>query len=361
MACCEIGSEFWENCVLKQGEKNRIVFNERRRGFLCGRTALEHIIRDAKKEWKEKWTSILLPSYCCGTMIEPFLKNGINVRFYSVISSESGLECILPIPEENEAIYLIQYFGHVQQGQYISEELQQWLFSILDETHSCFADSQMDYEEWNVKYTYTSYRKWSDIRGFAIAEKIEGDFLLRLPEQNCPLYMKYKEEACLKKKKYMEDGEGEKEDFLELYRKAEALLDGEYWDCKAMKEGILAYEKLNISEMKGKRRENASYLMKHLKGNEKVQLLFSEYSVEDSPLMVPILVKNEQRDILRKYLIEKSIYCPVHWPITELHQLKSEREYELYNQELSLICDQRYGIEEMQKIIDEINKFCAKL
>ena len=60
--------------------------------------------------------------------------------------------------------------------------------------------------------------------------------------------------------------------------------------------------------------------------------------------------------LLRKYLIEQQIYCPVHWPISNLHQI-SERAKEIYHIELSLVCDQRYGKSDMDRMAKALNNF----
>ena len=74
----------------------------------------------------------------------------------------------------------------------------------------------------------------------------------------------------------------------------------------------------------------------------------------DCPLFVPILVEN--RNELRKYLISKNIYCPVHWPISSLHKLSDEERY-IYDHEISLVCDQRYNLEDMDYICECIKEF----
>ena len=66
----------------------------------------------------------------------------------------------------------------------------------------------------------------------------------------------------------------------------------------------------------------------------------------DCPLFVPIIIKNGKRDYYRKKLIENKIYCPIHWP-----QPNEKCESNLYELELSLICDQRYTENDMKKII----------
>lgn len=56
--------------------------------------------------------TVWLPSYCCDTMVELFIRNGIGVCFYSVIvDSEKGLLCSLPEPEKEEALYMIPYYA----------------------------------------------------------------------------------------------------------------------------------------------------------------------------------------------------------------------------------------------------------
>jgi hypothetical protein len=71
-------------------------------------------------------------------------------------------------------------------------------------------------------------------------------------------------------------------------------------------------------------------------------------------MFVPILLEDENvRNALRKELVDNSIYCPVHWPKCEYHVLQcgwSELE-------LSLICDQRYDVDDMECMIQVIKKF----
>ena len=63
----EIGSEFCNADPVGRAKKF----------FISGRTALDYIIRDILNKYDIK--SALLPSYCCHTMIEPFLKTQIAI------------------------------------------------------------------------------------------------------------------------------------------------------------------------------------------------------------------------------------------------------------------------------------------
>ena len=102
-------------------------------------------------------------------------------------------------------------------------------------------------------------------------------------------------------------------------------------------------EYLDHVDVKGQRKkriENAKTIYEGLRG--KVTFLLPEEDM-DCPLFVPVLLPN--RDEIRKHLIKNEIYCPVHWPRPE------GCESNIYESELSLICDQRYGTEDMERMI----------
>ena len=94
------------------------------------------------------------------------------------------------------------------------------------------------------------------------------------------------------------------------------------------------------------RRSNAHVLYKGLDGL--IQFLFSEEDM-DCPLFVPVLL--EHRDQIRQVMIDNKIYCPVHWPKPD------GCNSNLYDMELSLICDQRYGEEDMMRIVKVLKGF----
>ena len=78
--------------------------------------------------------------------------------------------------------------------------------------------------------------------------------------------------------------------------------------------------------------------------------------LNDCPLFVPVIIKNGKRDALKNYLLENQIYSPVHWPVSKFHKLKKE-EKNIYDNELSIVCDQRYDKDDMQRILNVITNF----
>ena len=81
----EIGSEFWDIPLHK--EENGL-FSSNTAWFLSGRDALRAVIRDIRA--RRHFCAVAMPSWCCDSMIRPFLEEGVEVRFYPVYPGEDG-------------------------------------------------------------------------------------------------------------------------------------------------------------------------------------------------------------------------------------------------------------------------------
>ena len=102
-----------------------------------------------------------------------------------------------------------------------------------------------------------------------------------------------------------------------------------------------------------RRVENASHLIEELRNIPEIKLWRDSVKSEDSPMFVPIFVEQNIRNDLRRALISEKIYCPIHWPRSNSYGGNNE----LYDTEISLVCDQRYSIEDMDRIISVIKRF----
>lgn len=331
----EIGSEFWEVPTLKSTTLN---WPETTSWYISGRAALLAIINDIKQT--NKIETAALPSWCCDSMIKPFLDSGINVIFYSVYIENETLCQNFDNIENADVVLLMDYFGF--------NRLKKINFSgikICDITHSVFSKKQQ-----KADYYFGSLRKWCGFHtgGFAYSKngKLKNKFA---PEEN---YINFRKDAMKAKKDYI-NGKTSSKDYLTLFTKAEELLEFKN-TFSASVEDIQKAQQLNVKFIKEKRRENAAFLIKELGELS----LFKELRENDCPLFVPIIVNGGKRDLLKKHLIEKEIYCPVHWNETKFHRL-SDKTGEIYQTELSIVCDQRYSLLDMNRIVTEIKTFLA--
>ena len=116
-------------------------------------------------------------------------------------------------------------------------------------------------------------------------------------------------------------------------------------------------QRQNGQEIRLKRRENYDYLFNHLKQNPNCTFVCPDSSeVLNTPLYFPIFV--EKRESLQKALADSHVYAPILWPVENPDVLISEDIRYIYDYILAIPCDQRYGEEEMARIVRVINEFC---
>lgn len=316
----EIGSEF-HKIPFEQG--SGLIYPRSGSLLFSGRTAIETVLKDIPDAH-----SALLPSYCCDSIISPFRDLGIEVKFYNV-EWDGGINYFI---EDSADIFVwCNYFGYKN----VMPDFEGVI--IEDITHS-FLSSEMYHHR--SDYLVASLRKWEPIYcgGYCSVETN-----LNTPPDD---FIEIKSSAMKLKAEYLKDLDIEKKtEFLSLFRDSNNWLAENYSKLSIDSWSREYLGHVNIKNQRIIRRQNAHILYEGL--HKKVQFLFPEEDI-DCPLFVPILLDN--RDEVKKYLISHGIYCPVHWPKPE------GCESNIYDLELSLICDQRYRIEDMRRIVSVINE-----
>lgn len=313
-----------------------------------GRTAIRLVAEDvlAARRVRYAW----LPSYCCDSMILPFADVGIPVRFYEVASCADGVMRAEVPACADDVVLTMSYFGF-EDDTYLSwkKRCRETGAAIIeDQTHSLLSDEGTD-----AHYRVASLRKWFPIACGGLAEKTGGVLKSRLiPPDEAVISTRIsamQEKAC-----YLSSGgaDGSKESFLAKYRFVNEVYDTDYAE-RAGDDWSLSYLRgVDVQKIRRRRRENARLLLDALKDISFVSPMYRELGERDVPLFVPVLTPNHRE--LQKYLAGHGIYCPVHWP-----QPCDEAESDLYGQELSLICDQRYDRSDMNRMADVIRSFFA--
>lgn len=325
----EIGSEFWQ----KYDKSNKKDGNEI--AVLSGRTALDFIIRDLKASGD--FRSIMLPSYCCDSMIEPFIRNSVEVSFYPV--SHNGIDFH---ENDKDAILLLDYFGYVdnQVTRIANRAKDNGQFVIYDATH------YLGERKIVADYSFRSYRKWF-FCNYASVIKDNGFWEIPFPTQTNSAYVENRNIAAELKTDYISKGIGEKNVFLNMFSSAETILEQDY--SNYFGEKVIC----DISYIAEVRRANARRLIDGLRGIKEITFWRNQIEDIDTPLFVPILIQDNIRNELRKHLIEHQIYCPIHWPTSELHSNING----IYENELSLVCDQRYSFDDIDREIEVVKNF----
>ena len=317
----EIGSEFW--AVPTTGENG--LFPADTRWFRSGRSALTAILRE------NDFRKAALPEWCCDSMIAPFLEAGIEVVFYPSFGSPAGTGA--------DVALVMDYFGFGRGGDPAGFEGK----VIRDLTHSVFRS-----ENGPADYYFGSLRKWAGFWTGGFARGFRGQPSADPAED---AYESLRRQAMEDKAAYIREASDSK-DYLGVFSQAEELLDRPGAFAAAARDAELA-SRLDIPAIRARRRANARVLLDELRP----YALFPEMTEADVPLFVPILTP--ERDALRRHLIGHQVYCPVHWPLTALHS-PDDQARQIYDRELSLVCDQRYTPEDMAHVAALVKDFLEK-
>jgi len=337
----EIGSEFWD---VPQTEKENGIFPESIQWCLSGRSALQAIIAELRG-----CRTVAMPSWCCASMIKPFVEAGMEVHFYPVYFDEDLMQVV---SLDCDVLFLMNYFGYEGKQPNLSGYKG---VVIRDVTHSIFSSSYTD-----ADYYFGSLRKWCGVWTGGYAWTGSGQQLKTNTNVDDYGYTELRKKAMGLKNEYI-NGRGIDKSYLGVFNEAEELLEC-IGTVPAVARDVNAAMKLDVEYIKTRRRRNAEVLRSAFPD----WLIFREMKDTDCPMFVPVLVPDGKRNELRRHLINNEIYCPIHWPASEYHKSAAHMDVKhtlddktesIYANELSLVCDQRYTEEDMNRMVDAIQGF----
>ena len=351
----EIGSEFWSGCTPLNGTgvSQLLPAGMDTRYTLCGRTALELVLRDAMAQ--RQLRKAYLPSYCCHTMIEPFVSKGITVEFYDVFFTDTGIGCNFKEENDCDLVFLMDYFGFRSKNTHRLAKQQRTLDKcvVYDATHALFCEN-MDYS--NCDYVFGSFRKWFNVNAGFCAKA--GTWIGFPSLRQNHKYSQQRNTAFDQKQAYMAGKPLEKDIFLHAFSHAEDSLETDYIEYAPDNVSLQVLKSVNVEYIRNKRRENASFIIDAI-NTFKLHHIVSPHQVVregDCPLFVPLRVNPSVRATLRRQLIENRVYLPIHWPLSSLHNVNRTSQI-IYDVELSFVCDQRYEAADMRRAVQIIRSF----
>lgn len=350
MTYSEIGSYFWLENKPELNAEHEITWLPEvydSSFAFSGRNAIDIALRDILHE--KKIDTVYVPSYSCISMLQAFIDRGMKVEFYQV-GFESGMFTYrIPETDEHSVVLIMSYFGlatdHVHDQ--IREIHKKGSIVIEDITHSLLRrDSASDESD----YVVASLRKWFAIPSGGWIGKRNGS-LAEKPSMDSNHAVKQKISAMHDKYAYLTGKINSKEAFLEAQATFENDLIHVDRLLKIDDTSLRLLIDTNVENVIAQRRTNARILIEGL--GDMAQIMdFPDVDLNmDVPLFLPVFLKTNLRDSLREFLINKGIYCPIHWPEV-MGAPAGVRE-----NEISLICDQRYSEGDMLAIVDAIHEW----
>ena len=305
---------------------------EQGRGFVhqngillnTGRNALEYILRCIGEV-----KGVYLPYYTCEVVLEPLKKLHIPYFFYHINAKFEMVEDLQP--KEGADIIANNYFG-IKDAYilFLAEKYEAHL--IVDCAQAFFAKPIPD-----IKSFYST-RKYVGVADGGVAYGVDGKYSLLFDEDDSTSHDSH---LRIRKEHGAEAG-------FKDYQQNEMKLDNQPIRLMCRNTCDILWH-IDYDKVIARRRANFDYLHAALKNKNLLQLPEMESFV--CPMVYPFVKGNDRN--LRKELIDKKVFVAKYWP--NVHQLNSyEAEYDLATRVVPLPCDQRYGEEEMNRIIGYI-------
>lgn len=353
----EIGSNFWISPEEVNGEPNLSTPKK----FGCdgsdyvwmstGRSATRLVLQTILQRNPQMNRIALLPSFTCHTVIEPFLELGFEIHTLPIaFGLITTIEEITQAIVETQATVLLvhRYYGFDTLPGFNSaiNDIQRKGAIVVEDCTQCLYST---FENSNADYFVGSIRKWCGVPdgGFAVCR--EGTFLQK-PNKHDKKLESAKREACELKYAYMFKGRDYKLESKQRYREAEHILDTQTDFYTIGKLSSIIQTNLDIEWLSRERRDNYEYLTRGLKKMNGISIIFSSLPQDVVPLYLPIWV--EDRDKVQSVFADNAVYAPVVWPKAECCPSVCEYANGLYDHLLCIPIDQRYGRDDMQRVLD---------
>ena len=317
--------------------------------FLRGRQCLLATARAAVKLLVEalRPATVWLPSYICGVVIEASREPGVRVRFYTVdqalqIPSDDWVRQI----QAGDLVIFADYFGFDTWGLHGAEAGARGAHIVED---ACQAMLNKDFSP-HSDYIIFSPRKFIGVPdgGILLAGKN-----VELPGADFPpapgQWLVRALRASILRSEF--DRYGGKRSWFKIFQSAEA--DGPMDPCRMSDLAAAILRIVDWTTIKTRRRRNYDYLLSEL-GEMAV---FPNLPRDVVPLGFPIRLPN--RDRVRRSLFNERIYPAVHWDIVDLVPAEFVSSHRLASEIMTLPSDQRYGRDDMKRMVSKIKRYVA--
>ena len=266
-----------------------------------------------------------------------------------LLKKTGELKFDIDLNKKCDIFFAMNYFGFSKYNmeKYIIEFKRKGVYVIEDSTHSILSTRAYSEES---DFVVASLRKWFPIiSGGICLSKIKNKHIYNKTNAE---YVNKKRQAMLEKGEYIKQNinkQNVKDNSLDKFSAANKILKENYKNLKIDEESYNILRNIDIRDIIKKRRRNVKIIYNYLKKQQSIRYLRDIDLEIDCPIFVPIFMENTKRNEIKEYLIKNKVYCPNHWPIPEI--VKENKMKEIYNKELSLICDQRYNEKQIEEYI----------
>lgn len=300
------GKEYHDNCVALNTARN----------------CLRYLIRT------KKISCIHMPKFNCSAVLDVCREENVSVIFYELTGN---LQPILPPNlESNEYLYLVNYYGQLEHR--IILKAQKMSKNIIIDNVQAFFEKPIK----GIDTIYTC-RKFFGVT--------DGAYLYT----NKILSTRFEEDESFERLNIL-SGRFERSagEFYSTYQSNEEILKSQPIKYMSkMTRNLL--KSFDYDSIIARRESNFEYLHRSFENINRLPV-----HTPIGPYMYPLYVSNGYQ--IREKLKKQQIFISTLWP-NVLTDWKGTKEYDFALNILPLPCDQRYGIDDMKRMVEMITKY----
>lgn len=291
----------------------------------CGRNALAYLIKACQ------YTKIYIPEYICGTVISGVERGGAEWEHYKIDEHFLPDVSFNRSIDSSEAVLLVNYYGQLSQASILNFQ-KRFGNIILDNTQAFFQKAPLGVD------TIYSCRKFFGVSdgAYLVSDKIKKKPMVRGMSAGKMMHIfgRYETDASSYYPAFVAHEEQLKTEPIQSMSKlTHNLLRS------------IDYHRINSI-----RTRNALFLHKNLKSINALDVI-----IPDGIFMYPLYLPGKG-ERFRKLLQQEKIYVPCLWPELLKSCNTNSFAYMFAIDILPLPCDQRYGVEEMQYILQKLSE-----
>lgn len=322
-----------------------------------GRDGLHYLISALKLSSED---CVLLPSYLCQEVLNPFSRRGVKVVFYQVNESLNIVaeDFKQKISNKTKLAVIIHYFGFPQNAGEVLEFCRNHKVPVLEDRVQAMLTT---HPKERGDFTLSSFRKFFPVTDGAVLSFKEG-----MPLDPVPLIRSLSHKSCvwsrfiglLTKNYYEKTG-------LNFLQKLSGHFFSRSYNLRSIYPkpapmSSIAFRLMSAVDVKNavkQRRENYMAYLKTTGTLRKIKSVFETLPEGVCPLRFPVRVADGKRDELQQFLKLNNINTFVEWELPGEISPEFAATRNLSKSILSLPVDQRYKPEDMEAVISCIRQW----
>lgn len=300
--------------------------------FLSARCALAALI--AARRPKSAW----LPSYLCGAVLTPFVQSGVATHFYDVgnelrASESDWIDAVQP----GDLVLVIHYFGFPHSRFPAEQLVNRGALLVEDASQAVFLRQQFPHSAC-ILYSPRKFLGVPD-SGVMVSEGETGTESIDL-EAPPTAWWKSAVEVSLSRRNF--DLTGRSNNWFTKFQYVEAEFPIGLFRASDLSRKLLSA--VDWGAMRTRRRANYRKLLELAAS----YAVLPELTADVVPLGFPVRVDAAMRGAILRRLYAAGIYAPTHWPIADIVPGAFCSAHQLSRSLITLLCDQRATLPDME-------------